>query len=499
VGQTRVVRHRIAAVVLLALIATAAPLVAGTPPAAAGTPAPPTGNLGPFTLQHDGVDRDYRVYVPTSYDGTTPLPLVLGLHGGCGYASHFLSEYGWSAQAEQDGFIVVAPRGLSPGGQGICATWNAGRCCPDPPVAADDVGFLTALLDEAQSTWTVDPDRILVTGMSNGAMMAHRLACESPEAMTMVGVVAGSLEAVPPCTPAEPVTVLAFHGDQDEVVPFAGGGGSLLEGFVFRPVSAALETWRSLHGCDRTPTVTTLDGVERSTWPGCAAGTSVHLVRIDDHPHAWPGAPSTTPSGAVPSQKVDATAELASALLASSAPGLYPDHGFPDVTAFFDPGVTWLAMQGITTGYDDGTYRTGATVNRMQVAAFLFRMVGDPSFVAPSSPTFSDVSPAHPFFREVEWLHAAGITTGWADGTFRPTSALSRSAFATLLWRVAGEPVDEIPDHTFPDLGPNDAVDWLAFAGITTGYDDGTFRPAGSLNRGQVATFLHRLAGTHWA
>lgn len=64
---------------------------------------------------------------------------------------------------------------------------------------------------------------------------------------------------------------------------------------------------------------------------------------------------------------------------------------------------------------------------------------------------------------------------------------------------VAGTPVDDIPDHSFPDLGRNDAVDRLAFAGITTGYDDGTFRPAGTLNRGQVATFLHRLAATHWA
>jgi hypothetical protein len=64
---------------------------------------------------------------------------------------------------------------------------------------------------------------------------------------------------------------------------------------------------------------------------------------------------------------------------------------------------------------------------------------------------------------------------------------------------VAGQPVDGIPDHGFPDVGTNDAVDWLASSGITTGYDDGTFRPAGTLNRGQVATFLHRLAGTHWA
>jgi hypothetical protein len=158
-----------------------------------------------------------------------------------------------------------------------------------------------------------------------------------------------------------------------------------------------------------------------------------------------------------------------------------------------------MAMHHITTGYADGTYRTGAAVTRAQVAAFLFRMVGDPDFEAPATPTFTDTSVSHPFFREVEWLADAEITTGWADGTFRPQQAVSRSAFATHLWRVAGEPTDGIAPHGFSDLGPNDAVDWLAHAGITTGYDDGTFRPAGSLNRGQVATFLHRLAGTPWA
>ena len=493
--------HRAAAALAVSLALLTGSLgvdVANAPEAAAGNP--PTGALGPFTMDHDGTTRDYRAYVPSSYDGTTPLPLVLGLHGACGLAAHFLSEYGWSTQAEQDDVIVVAPRGTPrPGGIGLCAMWNAGRCCPDPAVTADDVGFLVALLDEAQSRWAVDPDRILVAGMSNGAMMAHRLACEAPEAMTMVGVVAGSLEVLPPCTPSQPVHVLAFHGDVDEVVPFAGGPTPLIADFSFRPVPAALETWRSVDGCARTPAVDAVGGVERSTWSGCAGGSTVRLVRIDDNPHAWPGAPSQTPSGQTPSQKVQATPELVDALLASEPPTPFPDHGFPDVSAFFAPGVTWMAMQGITTGYDDGTYRTGGTVNRAQVAAFLFRMVGDPSFVAPTQPTFSDTSRNHPFFREIEWLAQSGITTGWADGTFRPSSHLSRSAFSTMLWRVADRPTEDIPAHGFPDAGVDPAIDWMTAAGITTGYDDGTFRPAGTLNRGQVATFLHRLAGTHWA
>jgi hypothetical protein len=295
------------------------------------------------------------------------------------------------------------------------------------------------------------------------------------------------------------VSALVFHGDEDTSVPFDGGVGDGLVSLAWHSVPSALETWRSLDGCDPTATSTTDDGVTRSSWDSCVDGATVDLVRIDDNPHAWPGADGTTFGGDEPSQKVDATQELADALLASSPPAAYPDHGFPDVTAFFDPGVTWMALHDITTGYPDGTFRTGTTVNRQQVAAFLFRMVGDPSYEAPGTPTFSDVSPTHAFFREVEWLADAGFTTGYADGTFRPNAPLSRSAFATQLWRVAGEPTEDIPAHPFPDVGPNDAVDWMASSGITTGYEDGTFRPSGTLNRGQVATFLHRLAGTHWA
>jgi polyhydroxybutyrate depolymerase len=484
------VRHLLTASLVLAV--TAVGLVASPGPASAldGT------YSGPLTLEHDGLDRTYRTYVPASYDGSEAVPLVVGLHGGCGSANQFAQAYGWREQADEDGFIVVMPQGTAPG---PCNVWNAGRCCPDQPPAVDDVGFLVALIDHVEATYEVDADRVLATGMSNGAVMSYRLACEAPDRITMIGPVEGSQEVVPPCTPSQPVSALVFHGDADTSVPFEGGVGDGLVDVDWHSVPSALETWRSLDGCDRTPSVAEVDGVERSHWSGCTTGATVDLVRIDDNPHAWPGADGTTVSGNTPSQKVHATSELAAALLASDPPADFPDHGFPDVVAAFDPGVTWLAMQGITTGYDDGTFRTGTTVNRQQVAAFLFRMVGDPTFEAPATPTFHDVSPDHPFFREVEWLASSGITTGWSDGTFRPASPLSRSAFATQLWRVAGEPTAGIPAHPFADVGANDAVDWMAAAGITTGYPDGTFRPAGTLNRGQVATFLHRLAGTHWA
>jgi hypothetical protein len=295
--------------------------------------------------------------------------------------------------------------------------------------------------------------------------------------------------------------VLAFHGDVDTHVPFGGGVGpdSLVQ-LPWYPVPAALSTWASLDGCDRTPSAATVDGVERSTWPGCLPGASVRLVRIDDNPHAWPGGVQT-PVGGVPSQKVDATAELAAFLMGGDRPDPFPAHGFPDVApgSLFDPGVTWMRLHGITSGYADGTYRPAATVTRAQTAAFIFRLAGDPGFTAPVPPTFSDVSATHPFAQEIEWLADTGITRGYADGTFRPSTAVTRSAFATQLWRLAGEPTTGIPAHPFTDVGPDDAIDLLAHAGITTGWPDGTFRPQTGLNRGQAATFLHRLTGTPWA
>ncbi len=188
----------------------------------------------------------------------------------------------------------------------------------------------------------------------------------------------------------------------------------------------------------------------------------------------------------------------------AGTPGCAPD---PVVTGpFSDVGpshpfcdeISWLIGAGITSGYDDGTYRPTAQVSRAAMAAFLYRFEGSPAFTAPGTATFTDVPTGHPFFHEIEWLAASGITGGFPDGTFRPGSSVSRQAMAAFLHRQSGEPPFTDPEvASFTDV-PLDStffhqIEWLASTGITTGFADGTFKPGATVTRQAMAAFLQRL------
>ena len=178
--------------------------------------------------------------------------------------------------------------------------------------------------------------------------------------------------------------------------------------------------------------------------------------------------------------------------------------------------IEWMVEEGMTTGYQDGTFRPGEPVTRQAFAAFLHRAgqrdprspqdrVEPPPFVPPTTPTFPDVPVGHPFFTEIEWMAAMDLTTGYQDGTFRPAATISRQALAAFLHRGYQEMqaievralVRAGLTPTFSDVGPGhpflEAIEWMAEAGISTGYQDGTFRPADPVTRQATAAFLHRF------
>jgi uncharacterized protein (DUF1800 family) len=174
-----------------------------------------------------------------------------------------------------------------------------------------------------------------------------------------------------------------------------------------------------------------------------------------------------------------------------------PHHGFPDVPAasYFDQSVSWMLDKQITTGYVDGRFKPSNNLNRGQLATFLWRLVGKPTGMPPTR--FPDVPASAYFFDAVSWMVHEGITTGYVDGTFKPNNVVNRGQLATFLWRLEGEPGGS-PRTTFPDVKPSayyhDAVSWMVFRGITTGYVDGTFKPNNPVNRAQISAFLWRLA-----
>ncbi|WP_284983444.1 S-layer homology domain-containing protein [Arthrobacter sp. efr-133-TYG-118] len=164
--------------------------------------------------------------------------------------------------------------------------------------------------------------------------------------------------------------------------------------------------------------------------------------------------------------------------------------------------IQWLASQGITTGYPDGSYGATLAVHRDAMAAFLYRQAGSPSWTPPANSPFVDMAPNSAFYKEVTWLAYYGITTGWVDPTtghrsFRPGDNINRDAMAAFLYRFSGSPSWTAPGASpFNDITPNsrfyNEITWLAAARVSTGYTDGTFRPLNAVNRDAMAAFLYR-------
>ncbi|OGJ86518.1 MAG: hypothetical protein A2268_15700 [Candidatus Raymondbacteria bacterium RifOxyA12_full_50_37] len=140
-----------------------------------------------FSIQQDTLERIYKVHVPSSYDSTMPMPLVLAFHGGGGDAEGSIKFFKLNGKADTSDFIVAYPQGTGKTVLGkLYGSWNAGRCCPPATENnIDDVAFIDTLIDQMEDDFNIDPQRIFALGMSNGALMAYRLACELSRMITM--------------------------------------------------------------------------------------------------------------------------------------------------------------------------------------------------------------------------------------------------------------------------------------------------------------------------
>ena len=161
--------------------------------------------------------------------------------------------------------------------------------------------------------------------------------------------------------------------------------------------------------------------------------------------------------------------------------------------------ITWIASHQIDRGYPDGTFRPLNNMDRATMAAYFYRMSGSPQFTAPSTPSFKDVPLNHPYYKEIEWMKAQGITTGWSDGTFRPDSSVNRDSMAAFFYRYAGSPAYEAPAQArFTDVSTDNLfyreISWLASQGVTTGWPDGSFRPVEPVHRDAMAAFVFRYS-----
>jgi polyhydroxybutyrate depolymerase len=250
-----------------------------------------------------GLEREYLAFAPTSLSSSQPIPVVFVFHGGTGTARGAAVQTGFDAEAERRGFLIVYPQGLR-------RTWNAGSCCgPAARLGVDDVAFVSALLDELGRAHRVDPDRVFATGISNGGMMAARLACDLPGRFAAIAPVAATLSTA--CDRAEPVSVLHIHGTADRNVPIDGGfGPRALTPVDHLPLEEVLARWRAIDGCDAEPAVERCGAVTRRTWSCGRGGTEVQAIVIDGGGHSWPGGQRMARVLDAPSNELDATAEI---------------------------------------------------------------------------------------------------------------------------------------------------------------------------------------------
>ncbi len=237
------------------------------------------------SIEAGGLTRQYFVHVPPSYDGKTPLPLVLVLHGATQSPESIERMSGMSAAADQERFLAVYPRGT-----GRLPTWNAGACCGYAMEhRVDDVGFISALIGKLKQHYAVDPKRIFATGISNGGMMSYRLACEMAGTVAAVAPVEGAQDL--DCHPTNPVSVIVFHGTADRLVPFAGGTTPFQMGSRRSDTSVSSTTafWVKQDGCSPTPQRKESDEVHVETYSGCRMGSAVAVYAIQGGHHIWPG------------------------------------------------------------------------------------------------------------------------------------------------------------------------------------------------------------------
>jgi polyhydroxybutyrate depolymerase len=297
----------LSAVYALALAITAL-LATGLPESSAAERARPA-RADRQTLVHDGVERSYVVRVPGNL-ARGEVPLVLVLHGGGGNADNAEHMTGFTALAQRHGFIVAYPEGSSRL-KGRLLTWNAGHCCGHAmKQRIDDVGFIRALLDRLGADYPVDPDRIYVTGMSNGGMMSHRLGIELSDRIAAIAPVVAALFG-DERLPTQPVSALMINGLLDKSVPHQGGppGGRAADAWDGTPAKPALAQgafWARANQCASEPDRSERDAL--TVWQyRCPGRRAVTMYLVKDSGHAWPGGRAGSRRGDTPGTSLDAS------------------------------------------------------------------------------------------------------------------------------------------------------------------------------------------------
>jgi polyhydroxybutyrate depolymerase len=261
-------------------------------------------SLGPgdhtVTLPHGGRARSAIVHVPPRTSEKAQLPVLLNFHGGGGHGSNEQAYSLMDRLADQENFITVYPDGTGRFDKRLL-TWNAGTCCGYAALnKVDDVGFVRELLAVLAKEIPIDRRRVYATGLSNGAMMAHRLAAEASDLIAAAAPVAGGM-VLPAIASARAVPIMHVHSIDDPRALYTGGLGPpfpMTKSQVFHPnIDQMIVKWARHNGCDaeakiaerRTDRDARGHTATKYVYTICRDGAAVVLWKLTGAGHVWPG------------------------------------------------------------------------------------------------------------------------------------------------------------------------------------------------------------------
>jgi polyhydroxybutyrate depolymerase len=245
----------------------------------------------------DGLNREYIQYVPSVYDGSEAVPLVIVLHG-LGDVMSNMAQVGFHQVSETANFIVVTPQAIVDQVFSGSTAWNSGAGAFGITLNedVDDIGFLNAIIDSISEQYNIDASRIFATGFSMGGFMTNRLACEMNDRIASIASVAGTVGGGLTCTPGADIPVCHFHGTSDGTVGYGLADGGLQDNTFGTNVSDWISFWNTNNGCGAI----TLEGqfpntandgyvVDYVEYGGCTNSSRVVHYKVHGADHIWLG------------------------------------------------------------------------------------------------------------------------------------------------------------------------------------------------------------------
>lgn len=249
-------------------------------------------NSRKYSIEIKGVTRQYLLHAPNS---TSKMPLIIALHGYTDNPRLMKFYSGLSRKSNKEKFIVAYPYGTR-NKEDNNLSWNGGSCCGNGVLNnVDDVSFINNLTDELVKKYNIDPKKIYVVGFSNGALLAYRIAAETPERYNAFAIVSGSIggkvyKNLPEFNiskPKKPVSILMMHGEKDVRISYFGGENQKKDG-SFKSFEESTNFWIENNNCINPKTMDN-SKVNHKSYLKCDNNVKTETYTVKNSGHIWPG------------------------------------------------------------------------------------------------------------------------------------------------------------------------------------------------------------------